>query len=186
MFGAPRPGFAFTDTAIPPGLPHVDACPSFADTPDDVPGLIPASLWDRINAKTAMGHPPWANPRPATSEQAYWYRFAEPPLRPGGHLDPLAYLVLCDTMIGSVTERMGSGLPRWLAPSADLTVHLLGETRTEWILARNRAKHAGDGYVSLEIELWDPDRNALLATGSQLALFSFPHGDVQGKYPAPE
>ncbi len=44
-------------------------------------------------------------------------------------------LTLCDTMPGAVGERMGGGLPEWWAPSADLTVHLLGDHQSEWVLA---------------------------------------------------
>jgi acyl-CoA thioesterase len=71
---------------------------------------------------------------------------------------------------------MGGGLPQWFAPSADLTVHLLCDHRADWVLARNRAHHAGDGYASLEVELWDPDDGTLSAVGSQMMVFTFPEG----------
>ena len=51
---------------------------------------------------------------------------------------------------------MGPGLPMWFGPSADLTVHVLGRATSQWLLAHNRARHAGDGYASVEMELWDP------------------------------
>lgn len=63
----------------------------------------------------------------------------------------------------------------WLPPSADLTVHVLGEARSEWVLARNRARFAGDGYASAEMELWDPELG-LVAYGTQVMFFSFPEG----------
>ena len=44
---------------------------------------------------------------------------------------------------------------RWLPPSADFTVHVLGEARCDWILAVNRARHAGEGYASADMEMWD-------------------------------
>lgn len=68
-------------------------------------------------------------------------------------MDRLAGLVLSDIMIGSAYERMGSGLPVWLAPSADLTVHLFEEAQSPWLLARNRARRADQGYLSVELEL---------------------------------
>jgi acyl-CoA thioesterase len=71
---------------------------------------------------------------------------------------------------------MGGGLPDWYAPSADLTIHLLGDHRADWVLARNRAHHAGDGYASLEVELWDADTRTLVAFATQMMIFTFPDG----------
>jgi acyl-CoA thioesterase len=71
---------------------------------------------------------------------------------------------------------MGGGLPEWWAPSVDLTVHVLGDHRAEWVLARNRARHAGDGYASLEVELWDPQAGTISAYATQLMIFTFPEG----------
>ncbi len=51
---------------------------------------------------------------------------------------------------------MGPGLPPWFGPSADLTVHILGTASSPWLLGHNRVRHAGDGYASEEMELWDP------------------------------
>ncbi len=93
----------------------------------------------------------------------------------GGGWDPLGLVTLCDTMPGAVGERMGPGLPVWFAPSVDLTVQLTGTASSEWLLARNRARHAGEGYASVEMELWDP-AVGLVAYGTQLCFFSFPEG----------
>jgi acyl-CoA thioesterase len=183
-FGADRPGFGFTDTVMPEIVPP-EQCRSFRDTPENVEGIIPAALWKQLEGRTVKGHEPWEPHQPTTSEQVYWYRFDERPQTPSGALDRLALLVMCDTMLGAVSERMGTGLPVWLAPSVDLTVLLFGDTRAEWVLARNRAHYAGEGYVSLENELWDADRGVLLARATQLAVFSFPNNDVTGILSAP-
>jgi acyl-CoA thioesterase len=122
-----------------------------------------------------MGHLWWDDWVPTTSEQAKWLRFDEPPLTDAGVLDHLALVALCDTMPGSVGERTGPNKPLWMAPSADLTVHLLGGASSEWLLAHTRARHAGDGYASLEMALWDP-ATGLVAYGTQMMLFSFPDG----------
>ena len=72
----------------------------------------------------------------------------------------------------------GSGPRRdrqWLPPSADFTVHVLGEARADWVLAVNRARHAGDGYASADMEIWDVERAPrLVAYGTQTMVFSFP------------
>jgi len=122
-----------------------------------------------------VGHAPWDDWVPTSSERAYWYRFEEPPTVEGELLDPLAVVTLCDTMPGAIGERMGPGMPFWLPPSADITVHLLGEAGPGWLLSHNRARWAGDGYASVEMTLWDPARG-LVAYATQMMLFSFPDG----------
>ena len=174
VFGASRPGFEFTELA-PPAAPTPEACPSFRDRPDGSPELHHFNFWDHVEGRAVDGHAPWEDYVPTTSERSCWYRFDEPPFTPDGVLDPLALVTLCDTMPGAVSERMGPGLPAWLPPSADLTVHLLGDARSEWILARNRARHADDGYASVEIELWDPHLG-LVVYGTQTMFFTFPEG----------
>lgn len=175
VFGGPRPGFAFTDIR-PPQVPPPDACPSFRDAPP--PGFerrVRFSYWDQVEGRAALGHPPWEDWVPTTSERANWYRFDEPPIVDGGVLDPVAVVTLCDTMPGAVSERMGPGTPFWFPPSTDLTVHLFGDAGPGWLLAHNRARWAGDGYASLEIALWDLDRG-LVAYATQMMFFTFPDG----------
>ena len=60
-----------------------------------------------------------------------------------------------------------------MPPSADLTVHVFRDAQSEWILGHNFARHAGDGYASLEMALWDP-AVGLLAYGTQTMFFVFP------------
>jgi acyl-CoA thioesterase len=184
VFGADRPGFGFHESAIPEMIPP-EECPSFRDTPAGSEGVFPSTLWERMEGRTVKGHKPWEPHRSTSSEQVYWYRFDERPEQADGALDRLALLVMSDTMLGAVYERMGTGLPIWLAPSVDLSVRLFSDARSEWVLARNTARYAGNGYVSVENELWDPDEGMLVAHATQLAMFSFPNNDVTGILPAP-
>jgi len=179
VFGAEREGFTFTDRALPDGVIPPLECPSFRDPlPDDVEPRVPFSFWEHIEGRPVIGHAPWEEYEPATSLRVLWYRFDDPPRGDAGAWDPLAVLALCDTMPGAVGERLGSiGLAReWLPPSADFTVHMLGEARGEWLLAVNRARHAGDGYASVDMEMWDADgvEPTLVAYATQVMFFSFP------------
>jgi len=61
----------------------------------------------------------------------------------------------------------------WFGPSADFTIHLLGPARPGWLLAHNRARHAGDGYASVEMALWDPLDRTLVAYATQVMFFAF-------------
>ena len=182
-FGARRPGFEFTDLA-PPDAPPPQRCRSFRDPrplslgrgmPSAAEEDVHFNFWDHVEGRVVKGHDLSDTYVPATSERIYWYRFDEPPMLADGSLDPLALVTLCDTMPGAVAERMGPEQPAWFPPSVDLTVHLLGTARSDWVLARNRARHAGGGYASTEIELWDAS-GALVAHGTQMMIFSFPGG----------
>jgi acyl-CoA thioesterase len=173
VFGATRRGFEFTDITCPIVAPP-EQCPSFRDPPPPgVTGFRPSSFWERVESRVAIGHAPWEQWEPSTSERAYWYRFDDPPRGDDGEWDPLAVVALCDTMPGAVGERMGPDMPMWFGPSVDLTVHVLGRASSPWLLAHNRARHAGDGYASVELSMWDPARG-LVAYATQLMFFSFP------------
>jgi acyl-CoA thioesterase len=174
VFGSVRPGFEFVDLQCPE-VPPPERCPSFRDPPPSFERRARFPYWDHVESRTALGHTPWDDWEGTTSERAYWYRFDDPPLVAGGLLDPVALVTLCDTMPGAVGERMGPATPYWLPPSADLTVHLLGNAGPGWLLAHNRARWAGDGYASLEIALWDRERG-LVAYGTQTMFFTFPDG----------
>jgi acyl-CoA thioesterase len=176
VFGRSRPGFQFTDVTMP-DVPGPEECPSFRDPPPEgaAERRMPFPFWDLVEGRAAAGHAPWDDYVPTSSERSAWHRFDDLPWLRDGTLDPLALVTLADTMPGAVSERMGPGREWFLPPSADLTVHILGAARSEWILTRNRARHAGDGYASLEIELWDAT-GALVAYGTQVMFFVFPDG----------
>ena len=181
IFGAPRDGFHFTDLEPPATVPHPDECPSFRDPPP--PGMVddvePMPFWEQvIEGFNVSGHPPWEDYEPDRAERASWYRFDDPPMLPDGTLDPLALLVVADVMPGAVGEKLGPQDRMWFAPSVDLTVHLLDDARSGTLLGHNRARHAGDGYASADMALWDcgPDQRdepRLVAYATQLFLFTF-------------
>jgi acyl-CoA thioesterase len=176
VFGTEREGFTFTDAQLPEGVKAPLECPSYRDENPDRPEdheLFP--FWEHIEGRPTIGHAPWEDYEPASSLRAQWYRFDDPPRTDDGAWDPLALVALCDTMPGAVSERIGPHERRWLPPSADFTVHVLGEARADWVLAVNRARHAGEGYASADMELWDVDGSSphLVAYATQTMIFSF-------------
>ncbi len=180
IFGSPRPGFAFTDLPPPPAVAPPDECPSFRDPPPaGADPFDPMPFWAHlVEGRAALGHSPWEDYVPDRAERAMWYRFDQTPFLDDGTMDPLALVVLADTMPGAVGEKVGPGPRRWFAPSVDLTVHLLEQCRSPWVLAHNRARHAGDGYASADMALWDcgergGDPPRLVAYATQLFLFTF-------------
>lgn len=190
IFGAPRAGFSFTDLEPPAGVPGPDDCPSFRDPPPDgATAFAPMPFWtERVEGRAALGHAPWDEYVPERAEKATWHRFDEPPFLDDGTLDPLALVVLADTMPGAVGEMVGPGPRAWFAPSVDLTVHLLDRCHSPWLLAHNRARHAGDGYASADMALWDCGEHGrssprLVAYATQLFLFSFTEPGQPGEQP---
>ncbi|MDQ1477070.1 MAG: hypothetical protein QOE62_2299 [Actinomycetota bacterium] len=179
VFGSEREGFSFTDARVPEGIAPALECPSYRDpAPDDFEhNHEPFPFWFHVEGRPCMGHPPWEDYEPESSLRAQWYRFDDPPRADDGTWDPYALVALCDTMPGAVSERLGpAGQERiWLPPSADFTVHVLDRARSDWVLAVNRARHAGDGYASADMELWDLDDGSprLVAYATQTMVFSF-------------
>lgn len=181
IFGSRRDGFSFTDLEPPGVIPDPADCPSFREPPPPEFSfyMAPMPFWDRlVEGRAVIGHPPWEEYVPNRAERAMWYRFDDSPVLDDGALDPLALIVLADTMPGAVGEMVGRQGRLWFAPSVDLTVHLLGRCESEWVLAHNRARFAGDGYASADMALWDCGNDGgnvprLVAYATQLFLFTF-------------
>jgi len=181
VFGSTRSGFSFTDLEPPVSVSPPADCPSFRDPPPaDAEAFEPMPFWDQlVEGRAVMGHAPWDDYVPDRAERAMWYRFDDPPFLPDGTLDPLALVVLADTMPGAVGEKIGRQERSWFAPSVDLTVHVLAPCRSAWVLAHNRARYAGDGYASADMALWDcgpagTGQPRLVAYATQVFLFTFP------------
>jgi acyl-CoA thioesterase len=175
VFGAPRRGFEFTDL-VAPVVPSPEDVRSFRDPlPEGVDYEFKRPLmpfWEQIlDCRPAVARPPWEPHVDGPAEAAYWYRIDDPP-SVDGMLDPLAAVVVCDTMPGAVAQRIGYDTD-WFGPSADFTVHLLNPANPGWLLGHNRARHAGGGYASVEMALWDPDGPTLVAYATQMMFFAF-------------
>jgi acyl-CoA thioesterase len=176
VFGSPRRGFDFTEL-VPPVVEGPERLRSFRDPlPEGIEFEFTRPLmpfWEElIECRPAIGRPPWEPFEEGPAEAAYWYRVDDPPLMPDGSLDPLALVVVCDTMPGAVAQKLGPD-DAWFGPSADFTIHVFDHARPGWLLGHNRARHAGDGYASVEMALWDPSGPTLVAYATQMMFFAF-------------
>ncbi len=180
-FGAPRRGFEFTELVMPevPGPEELrgfrDPLPEGIEFEFDGP---PMTFWDEVlECRPAIGRAPWEPFEEGPAEAANWYRLDHPPTRPDGRMDIAGVIVMCDTMPGPVGQKLGPDSGRWFAPSVDFTLHAFRAARPGWLLSHQRARHAGDGYASVESALWDPageDGPELVAYATQIMLFTFP------------
>jgi acyl-CoA thioesterase len=173
VFGSSRRGPAFVDVE-PPAVGGPGEYPSFAEItpPPGVEPPVPFPIWARIEGKPAIGHAPWEDYEPTSSDTATWVRFAEPPALADGSLDPLGVPVLVDRMPGAVGEREDSRGGPWFAPSVDLTVHWFHPAPVGWVLAHERARWAHDGWASASSTLWS-EEGTLLAYATQMMVFVY-------------
>lgn len=177
-YGAPRRGFDFTELVMP-DVPGPEGIRSFRDPlPDGVVFEFDRPMmpfWERVvQSRPVIGRAPWEPFEDGPAEAAFWYRLDHPPLAPDGALDVAAPIVLCDTMPSSVGQKLGPDAGQWFAPSVDYTLHVYRAAPTGWLLAHHTARHAGDGYASVDLRLWDPAGPHLVAYATQVMLFSFP------------
>lgn len=176
-FGQPRRGFEFSELTMP-DVPDAEVQPSWRDgVPESIEFEFtrpPMPFWESIvEGRPAIGRAPWDPFVEGPAEAASWYRIDEPPLDDDGRLSPLGLVVVCDTMPSSVSQKIDPALGPWFAPSVDYTLHVFGRPRPGWFLAHMRARHAGDGYASVDMALWDRDERTLIAYATQVMLFSF-------------
>jgi acyl-CoA thioesterase len=181
-FGAPRRGFEFTEL-VPPDVPGPEGIRSFRDPlPDGIDFEFdrpPMPFWaEVVQSRPVIGRAPWEDFVDGAAEAAFWYRLDHPPMLPDGTLDVAGPIVLCDTMPSSVGQKLGPDAGQWFAPSVDYTLHVFAPSSAGWLLAHHRARHAGDGYASVELALWDPTGGPdgaprLVAYGTQVMLFAF-------------
>lgn len=177
VFGAARRGLEFLDL-IPPEVPGPEGLRSFRDPlPDGVEfefAFPPMPLWQEVvETRPALGRAPWEDFEPGPSDVVNWFRFDDPPIGDDGLLRTAAPLVVCDTMPGSVGQKVGPGDDPWFGPSADYTVHLLGPATPGWLLGHLRARAGSDGYASVEMTLWPEDLSHPIAYATQVMFFSF-------------
>ncbi|MFZ0666914.1 MAG: thioesterase family protein [Acidimicrobiales bacterium] len=173
VFGGLRKGPTFVDVS-PPEVARPLDCPAYGEgVPEDYTvHFVQFPFWERVEGRSALGHPSWEDYVPTGSDTGTWLRFIDAPRSKDGALDPLAVLTLADRMPGSIGEYLGPNREPYFAPSADLTVHLFEPATTEWILAHDRARWADDGWASAQTTLWSED-GTLIAYATQMMLFTY-------------
>jgi acyl-CoA thioesterase len=159
-FGREREGVD-VGRAAPPDVPRPDALPAATN-------LGAPNFLRNFDRRRALGTAWW---RPEAwvpgDESGEWYRYLRPQRCADGRLDPLALPPLVDTMPPAMFAMLGPSALAMHAPSLDLTVHFVEDTRREWLLTRARCRRARAGYATADIEVWD-DEGRLLAFGAQV------------------
>jgi acyl-CoA thioesterase len=166
----------YVDLEYPGDVPPVDDCedvqrrgaaPGEGDNP-----FLPINYHHQIDWRPAIGATPtdrdWA---PGPARYAAWMRFRNEPRRGDGTLDPVALAVPGDSLGGAIWQRLGPfgpDNPPFLVLSLEITLHVLADTDTSWILQHVRCHHARDGYAVGTTEMWD-ERHRLVGLAVQRA-----------------
>jgi acyl-CoA thioesterase len=98
-----------------------------------------------------------------------WYRLRNTPRLPGGELDPAAYACACDMIGPALRMARGRSAPPILLVSLEIALHILAPTEGEWLLQDTQILHAGNGYVTGIVHLWDEEKR-LVAHALQRAV----------------
>lgn len=173
----------FPDDVRPPGeLPDVQsmgADPGEGDTP-----FHPINFHRQIEWRPAVGSSPASRDwTPGPARYAAWMRFRNPPRRPDGTLDPIALGVPGDSLGGAVWQRLGPfgpDNPPFLVLSLEITLHVLADTDTSWLLQHVRCHQARDGYAVGTTELWDEQRRLVGLAIQRARLRPFTPGEALG------
>ena len=97
---------------------------------------------------------------------ARWVKYRVAPRTRDGRFDRLAHPPIIDTMPGALSRAIGPSPFQFYSPSLDLTVHIVDDTTSEWLLLNAYVRRARAGIATGEIEVWD-DQRRLIAYGTQ-------------------
>lgn len=166
-FGRDRAGVDVIDTE-PPAVPPPDQAVSMDEDPDGIERQLRPTFFRNLETRLALGHPWWMGGdwQPGPARIARWFRYRIPQRLPDGRLDPFALPPIADTMPPALKQKLGPNHPPFFAPSLDLTVHVLEDTTSEWVLNYVHVRRARAGYATASAEIWD-DQGRLLAFATQ-------------------
>ncbi len=166
VFGAGQESpYRFVGATFPevPG-PH-DSLPRVAI--DDGPfSRIPYHQQTEFRLTDSAQQRPDAPPR--APRAASWFRFLVPPLREDGTWEPATLAVPGDILGTAVHAGTGGAVGPFLVISLQISLHVIAETRADWLLQHTVAHQAEDGYASGTAELWEPE-GRLVAVATQCA-----------------
>lgn len=167
VFGAPlESSFRFVGAEFP-DVPGPHECPTRAEMEDRSPFAgIPYHQQTEFRLTDPAGLGPDAPPR--EPRMASWFRFVVPARREDGSWEPTALALPGDILGSAVHAGAGGSVGPFMVISLQISLQIVGEPATEWLLQHTRAHIAHDGYSTGTAELWDEERN-LVAIATQIA-----------------
>ncbi|MDB4975165.1 MAG: acyl-CoA thioesterase-like protein [Myxococcaceae bacterium] len=167
-FGPKRPSETrFTDLTFPE-VPRPEAL----ERPKPPPGFGVSRLpyHYSVEVRPVLGNLPWDRDWEAgPARWMAWHRLRNTPRLPDGTVDPLAYVPAADMIGPAVRQGQGPRAKLEMVISLEISLHVYARTDSEWLLQESHASHAGDGYASGRVNLWD-EHGTLVAQASQRAM----------------
>jgi acyl-CoA thioesterase len=159
------------EAKFPEGVRGVDeSMPNAAAIVAGLPVLMQSATRWGHEFRGRPGAPP-AEVRACGAEPAQvsaWIRYHVPPLDEGGLLDPLCLPVFTDVIAPALFRGLGPDVPVFPV-TLSLDLHVVGSSRSEWLLQHMRIVHFAGGFACATVELWDETRQ-LIAVSSQRRL----------------
>lgn len=156
-FAAEAPSLADYVDAQFPDVPPPEECEPPPPRPDDSPF---ANI--NFHQQTDWRPTSWWDPEtwePGAARQTSWTRFVKEPRLPDGTIDPISLTIPADTLGGAVGRRVGP--TPFFVLTLELSVHFIATTTSPWVLQDVVSPHAGGGYATGHVYLWDEHRRLL-------------------------
>lgn len=156
---AERPGPTFTDLDLPDVEPPASVTPPQPAPPAGAPDI---PMRHHYEQQTRLG-PALRTEFGDEALTGGWIRLADPT-----PVDDIVLAAISDAWAPAIFARVPEPLG---VPTVDLTIHFRDRPSGEvdWTFARFRSRHAAEGYVEEDGELWSPD-GRLLVQSRQLAV----------------
>jgi len=164
-FGRRGEGPSFTERPVPqvPKPQEIPAHPADASR-------WPIRFHDSVEWRRVVGHEPWEPGwEPGPAHAVSWMGYRKPPRLADGSVDPLAVVPPADSLGWAMMQRVGPDAPPMFIITLDMTVHFLADPTRDWFLQEMWCQHAGDGYASGDLYLWD-ESETLIAYATQRAM----------------
>lgn len=178
----------YVDLEFPDDVPPPEECsdprrrgrtPGEGDNP-----FAPINYHHQIDWRSAVGRTPedrdW---EPGRARSAAWMRFRNEPRRSDGTVDPVALAVPADSLGSAVWQRLGPFGPEnppFLMLSLEITLHVLADTDSSWLLMHANCHHARDGYAVGTTEIWDEAHRLVGLAVQRAKLRPFTIGEALG------
>jgi acyl-CoA thioesterase len=153
--------------AVPPDVAGPDDCVPRSVEVDSPFSKIPYHRQNEFRPAFGVGRLGDVLP-PSEPRTASWFRFKSSPFDDTGRWEPALLAAPGDILGPAAHAGVGTQAGFFLVISLQISMHFVGDARTEWLLQHTRAHLAAEGYCSGTAELWDQDRN-LVAIATQLA-----------------
>lgn len=171
----------FTELVFPEeaGVPDDHEGPPERAEDDPFPKV---NFHEQMEWRPAIGNKWWDPPESWVDGPAAfgsWSKFVNEPRLPDGRIDPISHCVPADQIGAAIGQRVGrmDEELHFFTVTLEMGLQVLAPTHSSWLLQHTKALHAGDGYGTGSVELWDEDHRLIAVADQRARLRQFQPGD---------